>query len=130
MFARPEGYSVCIWKPALHGDWTFEVTPAAPGKKPVTIIMNLRDHVPGNWCPFSPDQVRGWRGTPETLTFELNGNPVEDFGIPAIPVPWHGEAICPNGGAGGDFFSVGTPGSFYLATYDNYQVKTIPPSMP
>lgn len=119
-FAGSDGYGVCIWKPAVHGDWTFNVTPAAPGKRPVTITMNLRDDVPGNWCSFDPHSVQQWRGEPEVLTFEVN--------LPDIPPDWHGEAICPNGGAGGDFFGVGTPGSFYLAMYGDYQVTTIAPS--
>jgi len=128
-FMAPEGYSVCIWKPSQPGDWTFHVTPAPPGKKSVSIIMNLRDHVPGNWCPLTPNEVWRWRGEPEVLEFRVQR---DDWGspFPLIPAGWHGEAICPDGGSGGDPMSVGTPGSFYLATYGPYEVTatlTLPP---
>jgi hypothetical protein len=123
-FTLPDGYSVCLWKPVNqngeyeHGDWTIAVTPEPPGKKPISIMLNLRDHAPGNWCPLSPDGVSRWRGEPETLTFQVY--------LPPIPEGWHGEAICPNGGAGGDPMGVGSPGSFVLAGYGNYHVQVTP----
>jgi len=121
-FTAPEGYSVCIWKPSQSGDWTFYVTPEPPGKKPASILLNLRDHVPGNWCPLTPNEVWRWRGDPPVLTFEVGS---DDWGspFPIIPALWHGEAICPDGGGGGDpAYPVGTPGSFFLATYGPYEV--------
>lgn len=125
-FTLPDGYSVCLWEPVnqngeyKHGDWTIAVTPEPPGKKPISIVLNLRDHAPGNWCPLNPDGVSRWRGEPETLTFQVY--------LPPIPAGWHGEAICPDGGAGGDPMGVGSPGSFVLAGYGNYNVKVTPAS--
>ncbi len=118
-FAAPDGYSVCIWKPSVHVVWTFEVTPPDPGKKPTSVLLNLRDHVPGNWCPFTPDGEWRWRGDPATLEFDVN---IPDWN--AVP---QGYIVCPDGGAGGDPFAVGTPDSFYFATYGPYDVTAIAP---
>ncbi|MDH3539794.1 MAG: hypothetical protein OEP52_07360 [Acidimicrobiia bacterium] len=129
VFTSPDGYSVCIWQPSA-GDWALHVTPADESAKRGLIAMNLRDHVPGNWCPFTDengDPLDGmrWRGTPTTLTFRVNvPSPGDHWDLTGTA--WHGEPICPNGGAGGAPFDVGTSGSFYLATYDDYRITTEP----
>jgi hypothetical protein len=129
VFTSPDGYSVCIWQPGA-GDWALKVTPADESAKRGLIAMNLRDHVPGNWCPFTDengdplDHTR-WRGTPPTLTFRVDvPSPGDHWNLKGTE--WHGEPICPNGGAGGAPFDVGTSGSFYLATYDDYRITTTP----
>jgi len=96
---------LCIWKPAA-GTWTISVVPVS--NRPTQVMITVRDHVPGNWCPQG---VRAkWRP---------NGGPVETtVTIPELllgwPAGWAGDPVCPAGGAGGDFFNVGTLSSFYL----------------
>jgi hypothetical protein len=96
---------VCIWTPTDHGDWTVSVLPDA--NRPTNVQITLRDHVPGNWCPSG---IRAkWRPGEEPVT--------TTFTIPDWEVPGYrlGDPVCPYGGAGGDFFGVGTPSSFFLA---------------
>jgi hypothetical protein len=58
------------------------------------------------------------------------GDPVQaTFTIPdwtEIPVR---EPVCPIGGAGGDFFNVGTPGSFYLVAIGDVTVTPVTTSV-
>jgi hypothetical protein len=91
----------CIWRPTTSGIWKVPVTPSAT--RPVNVLVTVRDHVPGNWCVL-PDGSGGalrdrWRP---------NEPPVE------ILVYFPGDGVCISGGAGGDFFPIGNPESFYL----------------
>ncbi|HSG80305.1 MAG TPA: hypothetical protein VLD62_12040 [Acidimicrobiia bacterium] len=94
---------LCIWTPTGPGNWTVSVDPASP--RPTNVLITLRDHVPGNWCPSGINAK--WRpgDDPVTTTFTI---PDWKGGDP-------GAAVCEIGGAGGDFFGVGTPSSFFLA---------------
>ncbi len=96
----------CIWKPDLPGNWILEVdpTPVARSTGVNGIQVTLRDHIPGNWCTEGVNAKWRMGDPPITTTFSIP----EWEGAPP------GSPICPVGGAGGDFFNVGTPGSFYL----------------
>jgi hypothetical protein len=99
--------SVCIWKPG-PGNWTISVVPDST--RSTRVMITVRDHVPGNWCP---------QGI--TAKWRPGGDPVETtVSIPEWdPDTWAGESICPIGGAAGAFYNVGTPSSFYLDTTGN-----------
>ena len=92
----------CIWTPDSPGDWTVAVTPTAT--RPTNVMITLRDHIPGNWCASGANEK--WRP---------GQGPVQTtFSIPDWEAGPLGAAVCPIGGAGGDFFGVGTPSSFFL----------------
>lgn len=99
--------SVCIWKPA-PGDWKISVVPDST--RPTRVMITVRDHVPGNWCPQGITER--WRpdGDPVVTTVSI---PEWD------PGTWAGGQVCSIGGAAGAFYDVGTPDSFYLDTTGN-----------
>ncbi len=104
--------SVCIWKPG-HGDWKISVVPDST--RPTRVMITVRDHVPGNWCPQGITDR--WR---------LGGDPVETtVNIPEVPGEWVGGSVCPVGGAAGAFYDVGTPDSFYLDTMGEVTVTLL-----
>ena len=104
--------SVCIWKPG-PGNWKISVVPDS--NRSTRVMITVRDHVPGNWC--RQGITDRWRP---------GDDPVET----TVSIPewdsdtWAGEAICPIGGAAGDFYDVGTPSSFYLDTKGNVTVTS------
>jgi hypothetical protein len=102
--------SVCIWKPG-PGNWTISVVPDST--RSTRVMITVRDHVPGNWCPQGITDR--WRP---------GGNSVKTtVSIPEWdPDAWAGESICPIGGAAGAFYNVGTPSSFYLDTTGNVTI--------
>lgn len=104
--------SVCIWKPA-PGNWTISVVPDST--RPTRVMITVRDHVPGNWCPQGIRER--WRP---------GGDPVETTVIiPPVPDEWASGPVCSIGGAAGDFYGVGTPDSFYLATKGTVTVTPV-----
>ena len=93
-------YHVCRWLPGEPGLWRITLTPDGPG--PLSVMLTLRDHVPGNWCA-TPDgeggvvQIRKWRtGAVELLAY-----------LPA-------NGVCLEGGHGGELFGDGSASHFYL----------------
>jgi len=93
-------YHVCRWLPSQPGLWRITLTPDGPG--PLSVMLTLRDHVPGNWCE-TPEgeggivQIRKWRtGTVELLAY----------------LPENG--VCLEGGRDGEFFGDGSASHFYL----------------
>ncbi len=111
---------VCIWKPG-PGDWTISVMPDS--NRLTRVRITVRDHVPGNWCPQGVGKK--WRpgDGPVQTTVTIPALPIN---IPGWPSSTDGGPVCPIGGAGGDFFNVGTPSSFYLDT--NGDVTVTPAS--
>ena len=101
--------SVCIWKPG-PGNWTISVVPDSA--RSTRVMITVRDHVPGNWCP--PGITDRWRPGDDPVKTTVN--------IPPVPDEWAGGSVCPIGGAAGEFFNVGTPSSFYLDTTGNVTV--------
>lgn len=96
---------VCIWRPTEPGDWAVTVDPtpvAKPGRN--SVLLTLRDHVPGNWCASSI--VATW--VPSDAEF-----PSTVFTIPDWTQVPQGDPVCPDG-ATTDGYGVGTAASFYL----------------
>jgi len=93
-------YHVCRWLPSQPGLWRITLTPDGPG--PLSVMLTLRDHVPGNWC-VTPDgeggivQIRRWRTGPVELLVYLPAN-----------------GVCLEGGHGGELFGDGNASHFYL----------------
>lgn len=93
-------YRVCRWLPSEPGFWRITLTPDGDG--PLSVMLTLRDHVPGNWC-VTPDgeggvvQIKKWRTGPVELLVYLPDN-----------------GVCLEGGAGGEFFGDGNPSHFYF----------------
>jgi len=99
-------YHVCRWTPGKLGFWRITLTPDGPG--PLSVMLTLRDHVPGNWCVM-PDQeggpseeggvvqIRKWRTGTVVLVVYLPAN-----------------GVCLKGGHGGELFGDGNASHFYL----------------
>jgi hypothetical protein len=107
---------VCIWKPASSGEWTVSVTPVKAVTRPTRMMVSVRDGVPGNWCTVPDVADTGVvfrRLMPGDTAFKLHvllpGSGTEALGALA-------DGQCNSGGAGGDYFAVGNPDSFYLYT--------------
>jgi len=107
---------VCIWKPPSSGKWTVWVTPDDPVSRPTRMMVSVRDGVPGNWCT-NPDVVDSG------VVFRrlMPGDSV--FTLQVLLPGSEGQALagledgqCFSGGAGGEYFAVGNPSSFYLYT--------------
>lgn len=120
---------ICIWTPEVRGIWEVSMLPSL--KKPTNVTVTMRDHVPGNWCtlPNDPDEPLGnvggiikgrWKPESPALTGEAylpGATPLERFEDVTGEIPWWmwiTDGTCLSGGAGGDFFQVGNPESFYL----------------
>jgi hypothetical protein len=103
--------SVCIWKPG-PGTWKISVVPVST--RSTRVMITVRDHVPGNWCPQGITDR--WRPGDDPVETTVN--------IPSVPDGWAGDDVCSIGGAAGNFFNVGTPDSFYLDTTGNVIVTS------
>ncbi len=122
---------ICIWTPDVRGIWEVSMLPSL--EKPTNVTVTMRDHVPGNWCtlPGEPDPdasledvggiIKGrWKPNSPALTGKVylpGAAPLGSFGSIPDPIPWWmwiTDGTCLSGGAGGDFFQVGNPDSFYL----------------
>lgn len=110
-------WTTCIWKPPYPGDWEVTIDPTPLGRGSANYQLTLRDHVPGNWCPIG---LSGrWR---------VGDDPVSTiFSIPDWNQIPPGDPVCEIGGNGGDFFKVGTPGSFYLVAIGDVEVRYLGP---
>jgi hypothetical protein len=123
---------ICILTPTTKGIWEFTMVPSA--SRPTNVTVTMRDHVPGNWCTLptnDPDAlledvggiIKGrWKPGSPALTGQVylpGAKPLESFDPLPNPIPWWmwiTDGTCLSGGAGGDFFQVGNPESFYLWT--------------
>jgi hypothetical protein len=121
------GGEVCIWTvdPETRGEWTVSVTPDPLPTRPARLMVSVRDGVPGNWCkvPDVPDTgVVIDRWLPGDGAFDLQ---VYVPGSDALALPFLDDGQCYSGGAGGDYFVVGNPDSFYLYTsFDGHATVT------
>ena len=126
--ADPLG-GVCIWTlpndtkgTSKTGVWKITLEPTTPDnpKRPISASVTVRDGVPGNWCPVAIGLTSGiserWKVGDDLPTGQtyLPG----DENLPNLA-----EGMCINGGAGGDYFEVGNPKSFYLAANGLVTVK-------
>jgi hypothetical protein len=114
--AQLTGGEVCIWKPPSSGEWTVSVTPDKEVIRPTRMMVSVRDGVPGNWCTdpeVAESGVVFRRLMPEDPVFKLQvllpGSGADALGELA-------DGQCNSGGAGGDYFAIGNPESFYLYT--------------
>jgi hypothetical protein len=109
----------CIWTPPKTGVWEITLTPPDGAKRKFTASATVRDHTPGNWCSLTVDGAWGVGGRgadPITGEVYLPGN--EDFSEQGL-----GDGVCLAGGAGGNYFAVGNPDSFYLRTNGDVTVR-------
>ena len=102
---------ICIWTPTETGVWKITLTPTAPDnrKGPISAVVAVRDGVPGNWCTLADSD--------STFTRKWRDGDGEVFGWVYLPSAENGlarDGMCLHGGAGGDYFQVGNPDSFYL----------------
>ena len=112
---------VCIWTPGAEwtGIWkvTLDPTPPKNPARPIGAAVAVRDGIPGNWCTL-PDGSGGnfsarWKVDDPPVVGEVYLPGTEN--ILDLPFdPFYGGGTCLAGGAGGDYFMVGNPGSFYL----------------
>ena len=110
------GGEVCIWKPPSSGEWTVSVKATKTVTRPTRMMVSVRDGVPGNWCTV-PDGVDTGvvirRLMPGDTAFELQ---VLLPGSDGQTLDGLADGQCNSGGAGGNYFAVGNPESFYLYT--------------
>ncbi len=118
---------MCIWTLPIDGDrtgvWEITLYPTLPDKpkRNLTAGVSVRDHVPGNWCPLAVDASWGFG---ERWPFDV---PI----IGEVYLPGDedssgqdlGNGVCLAGGAGGDYFAVGNPDSFYLRANGDVTVR-------
>lgn len=120
----------CIWTlgneaPDPRGLWTVSVTPDPLPTRPARLMVSVRDGVPGNWCtvPDVPDTgVVIDRWLPGDGAFDLQ---VYLSSSDGLALPFLDDGQCYSGGAGGDYFVVRNPDSFYLYTsFDGHATVT------
>ncbi len=120
---------ICIWtlppngKLTKTGVWEITLYPVIPEKpkRNFTASVSVRDHVPGNWCSLAVDASWGFG---ERWPFV--GPIVGEVYLPGnenLPTLGLGDGVCLAGGAGGDYFAVGNPDSFYLRTNGDVTVQ-------
>lgn len=146
---RSEALSdLCIWTLPEYdgitktGVWEITLRPTLPDpetRKPLGAWMDVRDGVPGNWCTLKTGDPWGfsdrWKAPypPDpTLAGEVYLPGAEDYWDLGLD-----DGMCISGGAGGDYFKVGNPKSFYLradgdvpVTVTVKWVSDIPPPTP
>lgn len=125
---------LCIWTLPEDGGvlktgiWEITLTPTPPNnpKRPIGASVTVRDGVPGNWCPLAIGLPSGiserWTfgdDLPTGQTYLPGDEDILGLGL--------AEGMCINGGAGGDYFEVGNPKSFYLAADGTVTVKWVRP---
>jgi len=148
---------LCIWTLPEDGEttktgvWEITLRPTLPDpetRKPLGAWMDVRDGVPGNWCTLAIDDSWGfsdrWKAPyPPDPTLRGHVYLPGDENLPVDPEdPEHptlglDNGMCISGGAGGDYFEVGNPKSFYLradgdvpVTVTVKWVSEIPPPTP
>jgi hypothetical protein len=122
---------VCIWKPGDYtGIWKVTLTPTPPKNpaRPIGAAVAVRDGIPGNWCTL-PDGSGGnfsarWKdGDPPVVGMVYLPGDENILGLEFDP--FYGGGTCLAGGAGGDYFMVGNPDSFYLRAEGNVKVEWV-----
>jgi hypothetical protein len=110
---------VCIWtlgEGDATGVWeiSFLPTPPANPKRSINAALTVRDGVPGNWCTLeigTGSAIAGrWKVGDGPLVGEVYLPGDENLATLGLDT-----GTCLGGGAGGDYFAVGNPNSFYLA---------------
>lgn len=118
---------VCIWTLAEGeptGVWEISYLPAPPTnpKRPINAALTVRDGVPGNWCT-----VAIGTGSAITGRWKVGDGPlVGEVYLPGdenIATLGLDDGMCLGGGAGGDYFAVGNPNSFYVAADGAFTVS-------
>jgi len=117
---------LCIWTPLKTGVWKITLAPTPPDKQkgPVSAVVAVRDGVPGNWCTLlDSDNAHLDPDSETTFTRKWREADGDVFGWVYLPGaenegedndPNLADGMCLHGGAGGDYFQVGNPDSFYL----------------
>lgn len=123
---------VCIWTPGADrtGIWkvTLDPTPPRNPARPIGAAVAVRDGIPGNWCTL-PDGSGGnfgtrWRvGDPPVVGEVYLPGTENILGLAFDPI--YGGGTCLAGGAGGEYFMVGNPDSFYLRAEGNVTVEFV-----
>jgi hypothetical protein len=89
--------------------------------RPAKFTVSVRDHVPGNWCVLEDGS-----GGVTSERWRPNDGPLAlDVYLPDENGP-RGSGVCLAGGAGGEFFPVGNPDSFYLYVGVDAKVTATP----
>lgn len=123
---------VCIWKPGEKtGIWKVTLAPTEPNnhKRSIEAQVAVRDGIPGNWCtlPSGGGGVFSERGqwSPDwRIVGEVYLPGTENIlGLP-FDVNFGG-GTCLAGGAGGEYFMVGNPDSFYLRAEGTVTVEFV-----
>jgi hypothetical protein len=125
---------ICIWTlpedengTTKTGVWEMTLRPTLPHntKKPLEAWMDVRDGAPGNWCTLAIGTPSGfsdrWKApypTDPTLTGEVYLPGDENYSRLGLA-----DGMCLGGGAGGDYFAVGSPKAFYLRADGDVTVK-------
>jgi hypothetical protein len=121
---------ICIWTLPPNGEltktgvWEITLAPTPPDKlkRNFTAAVSVRDHVPGNWCSLAIDGSWGfgerWRDGDDPIDGGVYLPGVENFLELGL-----GDGVCLAGGAGGDYFAVGNPDSFYLRANGDVTVR-------
>jgi hypothetical protein len=115
---EPYDVDLCIWTPPQTGVWKITLAPTRPDKQkgPINAVVAVRDGVPGNWCTLL-DSDNTLVEDPET-TFTRRWRSGDVLGWVYLPGTENGpdlnDGMCLHGGAGGGYFQVGNPASFYL----------------
>jgi len=116
------------------GVWQITLTPTAPANKPnrpIGASVSVRDGVPGNWCTLAIGTSSTFGGRWKAGDADIVGsvylpgdeNLPTKLGDEDYPTLGLDEGMCLGGGAGGNYFKVGNPKSFYLATNGTVAVE-------
>jgi hypothetical protein len=117
---------ICVWtlpnneEVTKSGVWEITLWPTLPEntKKPFGAWADVRDGVPGNWCTMKIGTSSGfgdrWKA-PYPVDLSVTGQVYlpGDENIAGLGLA---DGMCLGGGAGGGYFEVGNPDSFYLRT--------------
>jgi len=126
---------VCIWTPPQTGVWKITLPPAVPDNQngPINAVVAVRDGVPGNWCTLLDSDNDLVEDPESTFTRKWRAGDADVFGWVYLPGDENGVArdgMCLHGGAGGDYFQVGNPDSFYLRANGTVTTEWVPPPPP
>ena len=127
---------LCIWTLPSDEDgvtktgvWEITLWPTLPDntRRPLEARVDVRDGVPGNWCPLAIGDPWGfgdrWKAPyPDDLS--VTGQVY----LPGAEDHWNLElddGMCVSGGAGGDYFKVGNPNAFYLRANGDVTVQWV-----
>ena len=126
---------LCIWTPPQTGVWKITLAPTPPDKQkgPINAVVAVRDGVPGNWCTLLDSDNDLVEDPESTFTRKWRAGDADVFGWVYLPGDENGVArdgMCLHGGAGGDYFQVGNPDSFYLRANGTVTTEWVPPPPP